>query len=196
MRFVQWICEMTFLFYKRIRAFSFFMKNGILFKSIGVHCKLRGLQRGLIGKRIVLGDFCWIESVGKYGKDTYTPNLSIEDDVSMSDFVHISCAQSISIGKGTLLGSHIYIGDHSHGSYQSNLSKSFLDSPPALRPLGDLHPISIGANCWIGDNVIILAGANIGKGCIVGASSVVKGQFPDYCVIAGTPARMVKELGK
>lgn len=196
MRFIQWSFEMATLLCRRIRAFSVFLESGLLLKSIGVHCKIRGLQRDLIGRRLVLGDFCWIESVGKHGKYTYTPKLFIGDNVSMSDFVHISCVQSISIGQGTLLGSHIYIGDHSHGSYQSDLNKSLLDIPPALRPLGDMRPVSIGANCWIGDNVVVLAGATIGKGCIVGASSVVKGSFPDYCVIAGTPARIVKELSK
>lgn len=45
----------------------------------------------------------------------------------------------------------------------------------------------------IGINAVILAGTKIGKNCVVGANAVVKGEFPDYCVIAGVPAVVVKK---
>ena len=53
--------------------------------------------------------------------------------------------------------------------------------------------ITIGDGSWIGTNVTILAGAYIGKNCVVAAGSVVKGKFPDYCVIGGVPARILKK---
>ena len=64
-----------------------------------------------------------------------------------------------------------------------------------IRDQGSVNaPIIIRKGCWIGINVSILAGTEIGKNSVVGANSVVKGKFPDYCVIAGNPARVVKRF--
>jgi acetyltransferase-like isoleucine patch superfamily enzyme len=49
-----------------------------------------------------------------------------------------------------------------------------------------------GKNCFIGYGSVIQAGTILGKQCIVGANSVVRGIFPDYSVIVGAPARIVK----
>ena len=51
---------------------------------------------------------------------------------------------------------------------------------------------SIGENCLIGMGAAIMAGTTLGKQCIVGANAVVKGDFPDYSVIAGVPAKIIK----
>lgn len=53
-------------------------------------------------------------------------------------------------------------------------------------------PVIIGSGSWIGINVTILQGTIIGNNSVVGAGSVVKGEFPDYSVIVGNPARIVK----
>ena len=51
--------------------------------------------------------------------------------------------------------------------------------------------ISIGRNCWIGARAILLAGARIGEGAIVGAAAVVDFPVPPYAIVAGNPARIV-----
>lgn len=53
--------------------------------------------------------------------------------------------------------------------------------------------ITIGADCWIGRGATILLGTTLGEGCIVGAHSVVSGQFPPNSVIVGSPARVVSQ---
>ncbi len=55
-------------------------------------------------------------------------------------------------------------------------------------------PITIGKNCFIGCNAIILKGSILGDGCIVGAGAVVSGVFEPGSVIAGNPAKVVKTL--
>lgn len=55
-------------------------------------------------------------------------------------------------------------------------------------------PITIGEDCWICGNVIVLAGVTIGNGSVVGAGSVVTKDVPPNCVVAGSPARIIKRL--
>lgn len=55
-------------------------------------------------------------------------------------------------------------------------------------------PVTIGDDSWIGAGVIILPGITIGKGCIVGAGSVVTRNVPDCTVVVGNPARVLKKI--
>ncbi len=59
------------------------------------------------------------------------------------------------------------------------------------------QPIRIGAFCWIGMGAVILPGITLGDHTVVGANAVVTGSFPEgYCVIAGNPAKVIKQLDK
>ena len=92
----------------------------------------------------------------------------------------------INIGARTLIGPgcSFYSGTHP------------LD--PALRN-GIAGPefgkdINIGEDCWLGGNVIVLPGVTIGRGCTIGAGSVVTKDIPDFHVAAGNPARVLKKI--
>lgn len=52
--------------------------------------------------------------------------------------------------------------------------------------------VIIGKDCFVGCNTLILKGSKIGDGSVVGAGSVVAGIFPSNCVIAGNPAKIIK----
>lgn len=58
------------------------------------------------------------------------------------------------------------------------------------------RPVSIGHDCWIGGNVVILPGVTIGDGCTIGAGSVVTKDVPEYSVAIGAPAKVVKKVTK
>jgi len=177
----------------KIRAIIVKLLIGAHFKTIGKHCKIRGHDIQ-IGDNVSLGDFCWIEAVTRYQNQSFTPIIDISDEVAMSDFVHISSIKKIIIKKGVLIGSKVYIGDHSHGHY-NNIDewKKEKNIMPKLRNLADTEKIEIGENCWIGDGAIILAGTIIGNNCVVAANSVVKGIFKNNVLIAGSPAKIFKE---
>ena len=51
--------------------------------------------------------------------------------------------------------------------------------------------MSIGDNSWIGNHAAII-GCSVGRHCVVGANAVVTRDVPDYCVVAGSPARIIK----
>lgn len=55
-------------------------------------------------------------------------------------------------------------------------------------------PIRVGQGSWIGAGAILLHGVELGKCCVVGAGAIVRDSFPDYSVVAGVPARLIKTL--
>ena len=54
----------------------------------------------------------------------------------------------------------------------------------------------IGDNCFIGMGAAIQAGTILGEQCIVGANAVVRGVYPDYCVLVGAPAKIVRKYNE
>lgn len=62
------------------------------------------------------------------------------------------------------------------------------------RPPAASKPIHIGRNVWIGFDVCVLPGVHVGDGSIVGARSVVAVDVPEYSIVAGNPARVIREL--
>jgi acetyltransferase-like isoleucine patch superfamily enzyme len=175
------------------RAWCWSVLLGVPVARVGCHTKFRGHAHFSFSSNLRVGDFCWIEAVSSYGGALHEPALVIGANVAISDLTHISCVNSVTIGDGCLLGSKIYIGDHSHGR-ASSMTVVDLATAPALRPLDDISPIYIGANCWIGDGAVILADTYLAAGSIVGANSVVKLHCKRPAVIAGIPARVVRYL--
>lgn len=55
-------------------------------------------------------------------------------------------------------------------------------------------PVVIGDDCWVGGHAVILPGVTIGKGCTIGAGSLVTRDIPDWSVAMGTPARVVRKV--
>jgi phosphonate metabolism protein (transferase hexapeptide repeat family) len=55
------------------------------------------------------------------------------------------------------------------------------------------HPVHIGHDVWIGHGAVILAGRTIGNGAVVGAGSIVTKDVPAYAIVAGNPARLIRQ---
>ncbi|WP_288130258.1 acyltransferase [Microbulbifer sp.] len=109
--------------------------------------------------------------------------IDIGDYVLISPGVRISAGQSISIGNACMIAANVYISDSDwHGLYNRT------------RPFRCTAPISIGDNVWIGDSAIVCKGVNIGDNAVVGAGSVVTRDVPANAVVAGNPARVIKEI--
>jgi len=112
--------------------------------------------------------------------------LRIGDRCVIGRGSHIVAHNSIDIGDDVYTGPYVYITDQNH---------SYADPD---QPIGRQWPVNsavkIGAGTWLGTGVVVLPGANIGRNVVVAAGSVVRGEIPDLCVVAGVPARVVKDF--
>lgn len=139
---------------------------------------------------IQLGEKVWIwgesriEAVARHGERTYAPRIEIGDGASIQQNFHCTCAESVRIGARTTVTANVGIFDIEHPYDDPDVS-------PLLQPYR-VRPVDIGPDCFIGMNSVILPGTKLGEHCVVGANSVVSGVFPDHCVIAGAPAKVVK----
>jgi acetyltransferase-like isoleucine patch superfamily enzyme len=151
------------------------IKNPLLLKNI--HCVS-------LKNNVFIRDHARIECIEAKGGQVFTPHLIIEDNVSIEQRCHITAASKLVIGKNTLISFDVSIQDTDH-EYQQ------IGVPISAQPL-IVKETRIGENCFIGSGAKIQAGTILGKQCIVGTNAVVRGHFPDYCVIVGVPAKIVK----
>ena len=94
--------------------------------------------------------------------------------------------ESIEIGDDVWFGQDVFVTDANHG-YADTVT-------PVGRQLGPHLPVSIAAGAWIGHGTVVLPGARIGRNAVVAAGSVVRGHIPDHAVVAGVPARIIRQL--
>lgn len=122
--------------------------------------------------------------------ETFNSVISIGNNVSIETNCTISAIKGIVVGDNVLIASNVFISDHMHG--EQNFRD--MDAPPLSRKLSSKGIINIENNVWIGENVVILGGVNIGANSIIAASSVVNKNIPCNCIAAGIPAKVVKRL--
>jgi len=110
--------------------------------------------------------------------------IKIGDDCLIGDYCTIYGHGGVIIGNNVVFASHVNVIASEHNYKDINLS--ILKQPSTHKG------IKIGDGSWLGINVTVLDGSEIGKNCVIGASSIVKGNIPDYSVAVGVPAKVVK----
>lgn len=95
------------------------------------------------------------------------------------------------VGAFTQIGNYVMMGEACH-IYTRNHKTERCDIPMCRQGFDEYRPVIIGDDVWIGARVTILPGAKIGTGVVVGAGAVVTGEIPDYAVVGGVPARVIK----
>lgn len=151
---------------------------------------IRGCKYIYIGKNVTIGKYAVITAWDKYGTQRYTPQITIGDNCNFGDYIHLTCINKIEIGNNVLTGRWVTISDNAHG--ESSLDNMKIS--PEIRPVISKGKVIIKQNVWIGDKVTILSGVTIGEGCIIGANSVVTKDIPPYSVVAGIPAKILKQI--
>lgn len=175
--------------------------------------RFSGLRTGLRVEISNAGTFRFGKSVtigeGSHVDVAHDSLVEICDAVSISRNVHLASSQGacVQIGARTTVqdGCRIY-GDVTIGQrcilapnvFISSGTHTF-DAVPHLpiqiqevRTPGDSRSIRIFSDCWLGINSVILRGVTVGRGCVVGANSVVTKDLSPYSVAAGNPAQVVR----
>ncbi len=150
------------------------------FSYIGKPIFLLGTKNIFIDDRVRIFPGSRFETHGK-------GEILIEEDVAIGQNFHITSSKLklIISSKTTILG-NVFITniDHEYKELNTHIMKQkFL-----------ISDTFIGENCFIGYGAAIQAGTILGKHCVVGTNSVVRGKFPDYCVIVGAPAKIIKRF--
>ncbi len=137
-----------------------------------------------LGEEVYIGHHARIQGVCSYLGDSFNPIIRIEDGVTIQQNLHLTCANSVFIGKNSAIAANVTITDIHH-PYED-----------ITKPIEHQHlmvkEVVIGEDCKIYNNVVILPGVHIGKHVTIGANSVVPHDIPDYVVAVGNPARVIK----
>ena len=138
-----------------------------------------------IGRNSVILGGCYI-SVETAAWNRQAPVLSIGDRVGIRPYCMISASESISIEDDVIIGAFSSVIDSDH---------TFAEGRPNVMHNSTMTaPIRIGRGTWLAERVAVLRGASIGRCCIIGANSVVRGELPDYSVAVGAPAKVVGQV--
>eukprot|EP00127_Corallochytrium_limacisporum_P000568 Clim_evm7s19 gene=Clim_evmTU7s19 len=117
---------------------------------------------------------------------------------------HCDYGFNITVGKdffmnfnGTILdGARVEIGDQFLAGPDVKIIAATHPTDPAIRASGleFAKPVTIGNNVWVGAGAIILPGVTVGDNAVIGAGAVVTKNVPDRTIVAGNPARIIREI--
>ncbi len=139
-----------------------------------------------VGTGTLIGPFVTMSAGMVPGQDLGpVPVLRIGDRCVIGRGSHLVAHHSLVIGDDVFTGPYVYVTDQNHGYADPD------------EPIGRQMPVnaavSIGSGSWLGTGAVVLPGASIGRNVVVAAGSVVRGTVPDRCVVAGVPARVVRQ---
>lgn len=140
--------------------------------SKGVRATKRKDTKVIIGEKVIL-----YRDVTFY-LDSPGATISIGNKTYINNRTEIKCQNKVTIGNKCAISWDVVIMDTDYHS---------VDDKPYI------SPVLIGNHVWIGCKAIILKGVNIGDGAIIAAGSVVTKDVPANCLVAGNPARIIKE---
>ncbi|GAA0923791.1 hypothetical protein GCM10009554_02120 [Kribbella koreensis] len=133
--------------------------------------------------RLILGQ--WVHLGDETRLRAHEGTLRIGDKVVFARDVTVNCYLDIEIGASTLIADGTYICDFDHKTED-------LDLP--IKDQGLVKsPVRIGPDCWLATKVTVTRGADIGRGVVIGANSVARGNIPAYSVAVGVPAEVVRD---
>lgn len=163
------------------------------FKSCGCTTRFEKIGKLVGADRISIGESCYFAAgfyITSWDKGSKS-EIVIGNNCFLGGDNHITSINKVVIGDNFLSGKWVTITDNSHGDTNN---KELMGIHPSLRPVISKGAVVIGNNVWVGDKVTILPGVNIGDGAVIAANAVVVKDVPAYSVVAGVPAKIVKNL--
>lgn len=174
-----------------------------------IMCPLQCVRFGIKnrGENLYIGKACKIVNAKEmeFGKNVsimpYTMllchdrgHLKVGEGAEIGMYSRVAAQGEVVIGKNVFSGPHIFIADYNH-EYR-DIEKPIKNQGNLVKPSAHFKHggVSIGDDTWIGTNVVIAGTIEIGKHCVIGANSVVTHDVPDYSIVAGCPARIIKKI--
>ncbi len=118
--------------------------------------------------------------------------------ITAPDQARVLIGRGVFLNLGVMIASQqlVEIGDHcmlANGCFVSDAAHRFDDpqKPITWQGFQSKGPTRIGANCWLGANVVVTSGVTIGERCVIGANSVVTKDVEPFTIAAGAPARAI-----
>lgn len=121
-----------------------------------------------------------------YIADGFTPCITIGENFHATRNFTVQCANKVTIGNDVLVASDVFMIDYNHGL--NPLTRSYMNNSLEVST-----GIVVEDGVWIGNNVIILGGVTIGKKSVIAAGAVVTKDVPEYTIVAGNPAKVIKK---
>jgi acetyltransferase-like isoleucine patch superfamily enzyme len=151
--------------------------EGFVFLGRGVELRARrGHGRLILGRWVHLGDGVALRA--------HEGTLHIGDKCVLGGEATVNCYLDIEVGEASIIADWVYICDFDHVT--SDIAIPIKDQGIVK------SPVRIGPDCWIGTKVTVLRGAFLGQACVAAAHTVVRGEIPEFSVVAGVPGRVVK----
>jgi acetyltransferase-like isoleucine patch superfamily enzyme len=145
-----------------------------------------GHGRITIGRRVRLSGKSSFGFGNRLGRN---PAISIGDGSFVGHDCGFGIADSITIGQRCLIAGGVSVRDFDGHPIDARHRREHRPTPP-----DGIRPVVIGDDVWIGAGAMILKGVTIGDRAVVGAGAVVSRDVPPDAVVAGNPARVVREL--
>lgn len=139
-----------------------------------------------LGNNVGIGSYTYFLPCTYYAGRNYSPKIIVGDNTWIGIRNSFAAINGIIIGKNVLFAGYVHVTDHSQG-YED------IHTPIIQQPLISKGPVIIEDNCWLGFGCEILSGVHIGKHCVVAARAVVTKDVPPYSIVAGNPARIIKQ---
>jgi acetyltransferase-like isoleucine patch superfamily enzyme len=128
----------------------------------------------------------WAISVGQYVVIEGKKHIQIGNYSAIGSFVHIWGHGGVYIGERVLIASHTTITSLTHDYTGENVRFGKIIAKPVV----------IEDDAWIGSHAVIMPGITIGKGAIVGAGAIVTKDVAAHTIVAGSPAKFIKNISK
>lgn len=163
------LITLLFLIFNKISFFLKFRQISILIRNARWRSRL-----GYMGKHVNIYPCVIIHNPKK---------VSIGNNVTIGEFVHIYGWGGVEIGEDTMVASSCIITSQSHSISKTHYRETLV-----------CKPVVIGKNVWIGAGSIVLPGVSIGNNSVVGAGSVVNKNVPEDTVVVGSPAKYLRSV--
>ncbi len=135
----------------------------------------------ILGDNVAIGAYSLVRASSP---SSLGAGLRMGNNSAIDAYSFIGAAGPVLIGENVIMGQHVSFHAENHNYDRTDIPIK----EQGTRRIG----IVIEDDCWVGSNAIFLDGCHVGRGCVIAAGSIVRGEIPPYSVAAGAPARVIK----